>query len=530
MTARKKNQTDTTANTPITFATCAQQAIAKHYQKIVKHEPDVFADEDPEALHQMRVGMRRLRSTLQVFADILDLPKAASEKNMARIGRNLGKVRDLDVLQADLKNIYAPTLPEAEQALLAKVFKYLSKKRKVALAKMRSLLASKPYQKFSATYANWLEQPSFQAADIDRDVNIANLAAEFVIPDLLIPTLVNLFQHPGWLVGTNLSEGKLAIAPIAPEQLESELKTHDAALHDLRKQIKRVRYQTEFFTAFYGADYAKEIKHFQTAQEALGKLQDSFVLASLLVKALGKNVETKMPTLTEQLRQQRVSAWQQLRPIQALYIDRTYRDRLIQILLKPTTISSTSSKATKTKSTAAKTATKTAKTPKTSSSKKSAKSTKTSTAATSKTSNPKPSSTAKTPAKTNSNTATGAGNAQKNIKTKSATSSKASAFSESSASTRAKRSAKPATSSNNSHKNKTTTASKATTDGKSTKQEQQPATAPGKKGTTSTKKEPQAAAPVESKPSKAKPNQTAQPPIAETSMNGDRSVNSTKST
>jgi CHAD domain-containing protein len=341
MTTRKQNQvrTDTQKDSE-TFAECAHQAIAKHYKKITKHEPDVVADKDPEALHQMRVGIRRLRSTLQVFANVLDLPEAGSEKNIGRIGRDLGKVRDIDVLQDDLANIYAPALPEAEQQSLKKVFKYLAKKRKRALKKMRSLLTGALYQNFVFAYDNWLTQPTYQTTSGDSDVNFADLAAEFVIPDLLIPLLSQLFMHPGWLVGTKLVDGSLEISAIAPEELESQLKIHDEALHDLRKQIKRVRYQTEFFTDFYGEDYANEIKHFQDAQEALGKLQDSFVLEMLLAKALGKNVETKMPIFSEQLRQQRVKAWQELRPIQALYIDRQFRDRLIELMLKPITAQS----------------------------------------------------------------------------------------------------------------------------------------------------------------------------------------------
>jgi CHAD domain-containing protein len=319
---------------PITFAACAEKAIAKHYQKIAKYAPDVVADKAPEALHQMRVGMRRLRSTLQVFASILDLPKAGSERNIAKIGRDLGKVRDIDVLQADLQNIYAPTLPESEQVLLAKVLKYLAKKRKVALKKMRSLLSSKLYQNFSAVYGQWPPQPIDQPAAPDA-VSLANLGVEFVIPDLLIPAVARLFLHPGWLVGTSLVDGKLALAAIAPDQVESQLKIHDLALHDLRKQIKRVRYQTEFFTDFYGPDYAAEIQHFRNAQEALGKLQDSFVLESLLAKALSRDLATQLPVFSEQLRQQRMLAWQELQPIQALYIDRDFRDHLIEILLQP---------------------------------------------------------------------------------------------------------------------------------------------------------------------------------------------------
>lgn len=63
-----------------TLGDWASLAIKKHLDKIVKHEADVLADKSPEALHQMRVNMRRLRSAITGFAPALDLPKSASEK------------------------------------------------------------------------------------------------------------------------------------------------------------------------------------------------------------------------------------------------------------------------------------------------------------------------------------------------------------------------------------------------------------------------------------------------------------------
>ncbi len=65
----------------------ASLAIKKHLEKIVKHEADVLKDRDPEDLHQMRVGMRRLRSAITGFAPALELPKPAQEKKIGKIAR-----------------------------------------------------------------------------------------------------------------------------------------------------------------------------------------------------------------------------------------------------------------------------------------------------------------------------------------------------------------------------------------------------------------------------------------------------------
>ena len=97
-------------NKAVTLKEWANIAIAKHTSKIFKYETEVIKDKDPEDLHQMRVGMRRLRSAITGFAIALDLPAQVSEKNIGKIGRYLGKLRDLDVLLANLKDYYYPYL------------------------------------------------------------------------------------------------------------------------------------------------------------------------------------------------------------------------------------------------------------------------------------------------------------------------------------------------------------------------------------------------------------------------------------
>lgn len=68
----------------VTLKEWAHIAIAKHTNKILKSEAGVIQDKDPEDLHQMRVGMRRLRSAIAGFKIALDLPKAVSEKRSLR--------------------------------------------------------------------------------------------------------------------------------------------------------------------------------------------------------------------------------------------------------------------------------------------------------------------------------------------------------------------------------------------------------------------------------------------------------------
>ncbi|NJL22178.1 MAG: CHAD domain-containing protein [Leptolyngbyaceae cyanobacterium SM1_3_5] len=105
---------------------------------------------------------------------------------------------------------------------------------------------------------------------------IAALPIHSAVPDLLLPLISDLLLHPAWLVGAELGTDSL------DEAIATTLRNHSEPLHDLRKQIKRVRYQTEFFTQFYGGDFAQQVADFQSIQEVLGEIQDYSILKDFM--------------------------------------------------------------------------------------------------------------------------------------------------------------------------------------------------------------------------------------------------------
>ena len=94
----------------ITLGKYGYQTIRQNFQKLVEPERDIFKDKDPEPLHQMRVGMRRLRTAIQVFRTAITLPKTVSNSLIGKIAKRLGETRDLDVLQQELTTHYQPLL------------------------------------------------------------------------------------------------------------------------------------------------------------------------------------------------------------------------------------------------------------------------------------------------------------------------------------------------------------------------------------------------------------------------------------
>lgn len=292
-----------------TFGDWAIAALGKHSQKMVKHEADVYQDKDPEALHQMRVGMRRLRTALVGFSRAIELPKAAQEKKVGKIARELGTLRDLDVLHAGLETDYCPVLEPQEQEKLKSVFKQLGKQRQQAYKNVTKTLESKDYQKLKSSLNEWLDQPKLSA--------IAHLPLAEVLPDLLLPHVSNFLLHPGWFVGKDSNQDSATI-------LDQEGDT----LHSLRKAAKKARYQMELFTHCYDERYQEYVKQIKGIQSILGEIQDSVVLTEFLRECCGKNFSQDFPHLQEQITAVRAQKWQEWEKLQAYFLDAATRQNL----------------------------------------------------------------------------------------------------------------------------------------------------------------------------------------------------------
>ncbi|MEB3277468.1 MAG: CHAD domain-containing protein [Lyngbya sp.] len=328
--------TTTTVQKIKTLGDWAALGIQQHLEKILKHEPEVLADKDPEELHQIRVGMRRLRSAFTGFAPVLDLPEAAQNKKIGKVSRCLGQLRDLDVLLEAIHQRYYPNLPSKEQKALKQVLSELDIQRKQAFKLVKTTLESKKYKQFKQQLQHWLDFP--------RYTTIEQLPIEEVLPDLLLPEVSKLFLHPGWQVGmeqlqngsnpTNISTPN-GSDPLSAKTVELILQAEGEKLHDLRKQVKRVRYQMNLFTDFYGTTYSAYLQDMKDIQEYLGHIQDSEVLESVLTDVLKSDIESVMPTFAHVLTENRYQAWQKWQLFQRRYLNTELRLNFRSTLLHP---------------------------------------------------------------------------------------------------------------------------------------------------------------------------------------------------
>ena len=313
---------------PVTLKEWAYIAIAKHTRKMLKYESKVIKDKDPENLHQMRVGMRRLRSAIAGLALAIDLPKTITEKNIAKIGRSLGRLRDLDVLIAALANDYRSLLPPVEQKGLDKVLKSLHKQRKRELKQVQKTLNSKLYLNLQQGLQNWLEQPKYKA--------IGECSIVPVLPDFLLPQISQLLLHPGWLVGIELNEGRIHFPGMFnQEAVEQLLEQEDQILHDLRKSAKKTRYNLELFSHFYDDTYHYYLKQIEQIQEVLGQIQDCYVLKEALEKVLKSVIGLQMPELDNIITTTRYQKWQEWGILQRQFLEEKIRTELRQTIQQP---------------------------------------------------------------------------------------------------------------------------------------------------------------------------------------------------
>lgn len=201
--------------------------------------PEVVVSGNPEALHQSRVAMRRLRAAFSLFAGHVaseEAPVFRAEWKAAASA--LGPARDLHVLIARVEKAAAETGSDAGELL-----DRLRSRRAAATREAQTMLAGKAFQHLLVRFAEWLERAGWRAGDGATG-----------------PPLTAFAEHTLGRRRRKLTKGK-------PLDLLS-----DDALHELRIKGKKLRYAAEFFAALYPQpNRAKARREFA---KSLGKLQD----------------------------------------------------------------------------------------------------------------------------------------------------------------------------------------------------------------------------------------------------------------
>src|SRR5262249_32295112 len=126
-------------------ADVVRAALVSSVTRILRHDPGVRIGDDPEDVHQARVGTRRLRSDLRTFGPILleEWLGPLREGVGGRAGE-LGAVGAADV-PAERRRGQADAPPARAAAGLAPLFRRLAKEREEAGARLGEAMSGARY-------------------------------------------------------------------------------------------------------------------------------------------------------------------------------------------------------------------------------------------------------------------------------------------------------------------------------------------------------------------------------------------------
>ena len=225
----------------------------------LQNEAAAVAGDHPEGVHQMRVGLRRLRSAISLFANAIPAEQLGWLKEETKwVANSLGPARDWDVFLASL---LAPVMAaRPEDGSLAILKQAAEAARSAGYDQVHATVASPRYTRYLLRLGAWLEGEGW------RDGNASKITAWQNRP------IVELADHL-------LSKRHKAVLKLGKgfEDLPTEQR------HEVRIALKKLRYATEFFRSLYGKRRAKPyLQALAELQDTIGHLNDVSVADGLM--------------------------------------------------------------------------------------------------------------------------------------------------------------------------------------------------------------------------------------------------------
>ena len=237
-----------------TLGGVAYAALRQQCTAVLANEPGTRLGEDIEALHDMRVATRRLRTAVSVFSATLPPELLVVRPDFGWVADALGEVRDLDV-QLSWLRAEAAALPDVEAAPLTPLIETLDGQREGARARMLTALDSPRYASLVDVVTVMLRAGETTPA--------GSTPAARMAPDLL---------RRRWRRFNRVAR------ELGPDSADEDY-------HDARLRAKRIRYATEFTAGLYGEATSPFIAALKQAQDELGRRQDAVTTLHLLERA-----------------------------------------------------------------------------------------------------------------------------------------------------------------------------------------------------------------------------------------------------
>lgn len=232
--------------------------LATHVDRLVDEERRV-RDDEPDAVHQMRVAARRLRSALRAYRPLLDRDVTDPIADALReLGRALAPARDAEVLRERISAGLDELPPElvlgpARAAVVRHFARVEADARAAALAELDGARHAALRAELDALLARPPLTPR------------ARRKARSELPRLARRTARRLEK-----------------AVAAAVDVTGEPADRDTALHTARKRARRLRYATEVARPVAGKPAKRFAREMKGIQRALGEHQDAVVARGAL--------------------------------------------------------------------------------------------------------------------------------------------------------------------------------------------------------------------------------------------------------
>ena len=250
----------------------AFRAIARScLRQIIANEPVMCAGR-AEGLHQMRIGLRRLRAAIAVFAEVVgDEDQAKMKAELKWITQELGPARDLDVFAADVLEPLRASHPS--DAGLALTHRNFEAKRKEAYVRAAGSVRSDRFRTAMLDLVAWVETGDWGSADGEHAKAFRTRAVT---------------EH----AKAELSKLRKRIKRKGSDIRHLSVKQR----HKLRIRAKRLRYATEFFAGTFpgetsGKRRQDSLAALKDVQDALGGLNDLATRHALIADGLAVDAE-----------------------------------------------------------------------------------------------------------------------------------------------------------------------------------------------------------------------------------------------
>ena len=208
----------------------------------------INGDNDPERLHQLRVAMRKIRAIFTQLQPLFDSDWSSKrKKNISYLMKKTNNKRDLDVYLIELNN-YKKLIEKKYHKGLERLGKYISKTLLKENQQIIDMLNSEEFKSEISNLKYFALSDSEDAFTKDTQKPIILFVKKAI---------------------------KRRYKKIVKSGIKIDKNSPPSAYHQLRIEVKKLRYMMEFFSSILQkSSYKKILPKLKTIQDILGEYQD----------------------------------------------------------------------------------------------------------------------------------------------------------------------------------------------------------------------------------------------------------------